>query len=505
MELRGYTIEDLVNQFGKSDKYIRTRLQLRNLTDEISDLIIRDQITLGIGLELSRFCPEIQKDVYREHLSEDGNSSWKHLSAAEFHNRMESGYSNDLSKYEFDKTDCKVCPFNSAKYNLFADDICGSCQNVDCLHYKQSEYMAQEASKLVKTGTNIGVCVTPHSNASTDVVEHLSDIGCEVYELYPDRFPAKPVEPVIEAYGTKDEFEEAKKSYMHILQQYDNRVSEIEDMVTQGKIQVLVDVSSLKPELCYRTIQDTAIAEQTEDPIEKLHKQNLRNKEIAVENAVEDVKHFIQEKEIPDSEFGDFEEELLYFLMLSCLRKENYQKLGFKDNYLLTDEQKTSVIRALTDAQKNTIRRDFIVRNLSNTVGVCKQSYLLLDFASLHFPEITAQIKLQHSEIFKKRKERIDEKIKALSPNEEQPYDEAVVVPEEKPMLQLSAPEEQDVTADTSEITAENEVCPDSVAIEDADVDDMPVYPGVPEMAIIGELSEVEEQIFEQILLAEAV
>jgi ParB family chromosome partitioning protein len=516
MDLRGYTIEDLVNQFGKSDKYIRSRLQLRNLTEEIADLIIRDEITLGIGLELSRFCSDIQQNVYREHLTEDNNSSWKHLSAAEFHNRMESGYSTDLSKYEFDKTDCKVCPFNSSKYDLFLDGNCGSCQHVTCLRYKQSEYMAYEALQLVESGKNIGVCVPPHSIASADVVGHLSNEGCDVFEITPERYPVKPVEPVMETYRTKKEFKEAQKSYMDILQQYDNRVSEINHLAAEGKIQLLVDVSNLKPELCYRTVIEAVEQEQGEDPIEKLRKQDERNREIAVENAVEDVKHFIREKEIPDREFQALEEELIYYLMLACLRKENYQKLGFDDNDVLTDEQKASVISTLTDAQKNVIRRDFIVKNLSTTVGTGKQSFLLLDFSFLHFPETTADIKLRHSEIFKTRHERIEDKIRQLTPVEKkQRFEEAVVVTEEKPVLQLPAPETTDDMTDdmtegtaevTAEITAENEVViPDSVPFEDADLDDIPLCPELPLNVIIGEIPENEEPYFNPVLLAEAV
>ena len=55
MEVRGYSIDDLVKQFGKTDKYIRSRLQLRNLIDEITELVVGEEITLGVALELSRY------------------------------------------------------------------------------------------------------------------------------------------------------------------------------------------------------------------------------------------------------------------------------------------------------------------------------------------------------------------------------------------------------------------------------------------------------------------
>jgi ParB family chromosome partitioning protein len=102
MEVRGYSIEDLVKQFGKTDKYIRSRLQLRNLIDEVAALLAGEEITLGVALELARFCPDIQKEVYHEHLGDD-SYSWKRLQTGEFHRMLEKGYSTDLSNYEFDR------------------------------------------------------------------------------------------------------------------------------------------------------------------------------------------------------------------------------------------------------------------------------------------------------------------------------------------------------------------------------------------------------------------
>jgi ParB family chromosome partitioning protein len=114
MEVRNYSIDDLVKQFGKTDKYIRSRLQLRNLVDEVAELLVKEEITLGIALELARFCPDIQKDVYREHLNADDSYSWRRLQTKEFRKLLEKGYSADLSNYEFDKSDCTGCRSNSS-------------------------------------------------------------------------------------------------------------------------------------------------------------------------------------------------------------------------------------------------------------------------------------------------------------------------------------------------------------------------------------------------------
>ena len=99
MEIKGYSIEDLVKQGGKTDKYIRSRLQLRNLTDEISELLAGEEITLAAALEIARFCPDIQRDVYENHLSADDSYSWKRLPAKDFRRMLESKYSSLRMNY----------------------------------------------------------------------------------------------------------------------------------------------------------------------------------------------------------------------------------------------------------------------------------------------------------------------------------------------------------------------------------------------------------------------
>ncbi|MDR1343794.1 MAG: hypothetical protein LBJ39_00415 [Tannerellaceae bacterium] len=49
-----------------------------------------------------------------------------------------------------------------------------------------------------------------------------------------------------------------------------------------------------------------------------------------------------------------------------------------------TDEEKVDAVVTLNDEQKDVIRRDFIVKHLSDTSCGCKQSHLLLKFAPLH-------------------------------------------------------------------------------------------------------------------------
>ena len=192
MKVRGYSIDDLVKQFGKTDKYIRSRLQLRNLIDSVQELLAREEITMANALELARFCPDIQEDVYREHLGDD-NYSWKNVSSKDFRRLLYNEYSTDLSRYEFDKSACESCRFNSSIYDLFSDGNCGSCQNLECLHKKR---LAETRRLLDKRkDVNVGICITPNSLTSPEMVEDLIDTGREIYETAATPLPIEPVKP----------------------------------------------------------------------------------------------------------------------------------------------------------------------------------------------------------------------------------------------------------------------------------------------------------------------
>ncbi|MDR1155633.1 MAG: hypothetical protein LBL04_13080 [Bacteroidales bacterium] len=346
---------------------------------------------------------------------------------------LEGRYSTDLSGYGFDKADCKGCPFNSSVYDLFADGSCGNCQNMECLRYKQGGYMAAEAARLLDERKNAAVCIAPDSFASAEVVGNLIDTGYEIYEMVDSRLPVEPHRPTEEDFASEAEYQEAEASYRLSMSHYESDSARIEAMVQQGRAQLLVDVSHRKPELCYRIVPEieTVNGQPTEeDTVEKLHGQDSRNREIAIEKAVEDVKLLVRESIIPDTEFQQAEEELVYYIMLSALRKENYGKLGFDTQVPLTDEEKAGVTASLTGEHKNAIRRDFIIKHLSDTCGVRRQSYLLLEFASLHFPQKVNQIKEQYNEQYKKRHIRIEERIRELQPYssenaEEQPSEPA--------------------------------------------------------------------------------
>lgn len=85
-----------------------------------------------------------------------------------------------------------------------------------------------------------------------------------------------------------------------------------------------------------------------------------------------------------DCKFGQDEDKMIYFFLLSSLRKEHFEAVGIEEKKpysYLTDEEKINIIANLTSKQKAIIRRDFLIANFKNAYGNNAIASLLLDFA----------------------------------------------------------------------------------------------------------------------------
>ena len=103
-----------------------------------------------------------------------------------------------------------------------------------------------------------------------------------------------------------------------------------------------------------------------------------------------------------DCKFGQDEDKMIYFFLLSSLRKEHFEAVGIEEKKpysYLTDEEKINIIANLTSKQKAIIRRDFLIANFKNAYGNNSIASLLLDFAQKHMPDLLADIKNGHNEV----------------------------------------------------------------------------------------------------------
>jgi ParB family chromosome partitioning protein len=420
-----YDVAKLAFRFGKSEAYIRNRMKLNDLSEDVLDLVNRDVLSITVALELCKYDRETQAVIYEKHLQHNPNSlynDWRNLTGKEFVKRLENNYCTDLSRYRFDKSSCTKCQFNTNCYSLFPDEKGnGKCLNMNCLTERNRQFLVESCKNIIAEHPDIDICKPVYNSGHEDVYADLSQQGFTVDETSVRTFPDAPEPPDREEFEDDAEYEEAKDEYYSEMAEYQAEVDNIEQLFMESKAKRTVTFKDNAPQIGYVYLttdgETTGGKEETANPVAKLEKQDRRNREIAVENIVDDTRKYIRETEIPDSDFTEFEDKLLYFVMLEDLKSEHFTLFLEKpqNKWHLTDEDKIAIINNLTEEQKTIIRRDFLTKHLSDTFGVAKKSYLMLEFARLHFPEALAETENRYNEVYTKRHERITERLEALN------------------------------------------------------------------------------------------
>lgn len=429
LEKGRYDMYSLVSRFGRSEKYIYTRLKLNELYQPIGELLDNETITISVAEEISTYEPNIQKDVYEKHLKEDSRDNWAGYTLKLFRKYFEEYYTTDLEQYKFDKTECKSCVHNAANYNLFAEhNGCGHCTNRKCLETKNAAFVAKETEKLLKSDPKLVIARPYYGGMNETVLQKLDKKGHEIKELNytvsAQSFPKAPEAPKQEQFSKPKEYEKAVQTFEQKNEEYARKVEELNRKKEEGRIKTYVKVGQTEPELCYVEINKKETVPVT---IETLQERDKRFKQLSVEKIVADTKKVVRENDYPESPFTQYEDGMIYFIMLTKLQRKHYPICGIKDQPIRLDEkQRMKIVAKLTDAQKTVIKRDFINHFLcEDAYGDNSASKLLRDFANMHFPDQYGLAKATHEEEYQKRHERLDERIKEMKKAEKAAAKEA--------------------------------------------------------------------------------
>jgi len=418
LEKGRYDIYSLAGRFGRSEKYIYTRLKLNELYAPIGELLDNETITISVAEEISTYEPNIQKDVYEKHLKEGNGEDWTGYTLNLFKRYFEKYYTTDLEQYKFDKTECKACVHNAANYNLFAEhNGCGHCTNRKCLEAKNAAHVAKETEKLLKSDPKLVVARPYYGSRNDMALQKLDKKGHEIkeldYNVSAREFPKAPEAPKKERFTEPKEYEQAVETFERRNEEYARKVEELGRMKEEGRIKTYVRVGQTEPELCYVEINRKETAPVT---IGTLQERDKRFKQLSIEKTVADTKKIVRENDYPESPFTQYEDGMVYFAMLAQLQRRHFPLFGIKDQpFALDEKQRMKIVAKLTDAQKTVIKRDFISHFLcENGYGDNNASKLLRDFANMHFPDRYGLARATHEEEYQKRHERLEERIKEM-------------------------------------------------------------------------------------------
>lgn len=406
-----YDIASLCAQLGKSEAYIRTRLKLNNLIIEFKELLENEVLNISTSFELAKYTEVQQVEIYDRHYKEEGSmQSWRGLPAREIISRLEKALTCKLDSYNFDKADCNACSCNTKNQSLFpVEGECGSCSNLACLKVKNTRFLV-DRTKLI-LGSNPQLQITRENYRFDE--EAISQLEAEGYTVtatdYLPLYPVAPLQPIPEDYENTDDYNADLNEYHTEYGDYKGEIEELNDLFAQGKLKMYACLSDKNIALKYKKMEECF--DPIRDQVTQLEKKDSRNKEIAVEKAITDLKKEIKETDLTSGDFSLFEERLLYFFMLSSLDQKNFSKIGMDSNiHYLTDEHKLSIIENMSEDTKKIIRRDYIINGFSDCFGTSVKSGLYLQFVNQHIPEIQEKIQEKHNAVYQKRHKKLEEK-----------------------------------------------------------------------------------------------
>lgn len=468
-----YDTQSLAVQVGKSETYIRTRMKLTTLIPEIASLLDTDDITVSVASEICRYGEDIQREVYEKHLK-DGlpYNSWRGMNASKVAQMIERDFTTELCRYSFDKSACASCPHNTCNLLLFVEEgYEGKCAKSSCLKEKHTAYITEKAVAMLAEHPEANFCQYQY-DTNEAVASRLAEMGyvIETVSDYPKRFPTEPDAPQREEDDTDEEYADMVQDYQEEMQEYYTERAELLSKSEAGEITLYIWVGRNDVTLGYKAVP----VKQREDGsastaiIADLKAKDVRNKEIAVEHTIADTKEQIKKVDITEAKFSNEEDKMIYFFLLSSLRREHYEAVGLTDRgeYApLTDKDKMAVIARLNARTKAIIRRDFLIDNFKGAYRTNAISGLLFAFAKKHMPDEFAAIESQHNEIYEKRHKRLEERIAQLEPAEQPEAEteapEADDIPEtpeaDEPEEAVTYPAEEIVADPAKEATEEAE------------------------------------------------
>lgn len=454
-----YDAQSLAVQVGKSVAYIRTRMKLTTLIPEIASLLDTDDITVSVASEICRYGEDIQREVYEKHLK-DGlpYNSWRGMTASKVAQMIERDFTTELCRYSFDKSACASCPHNTCNLLLFVEEgYEGKCAKSSCLREKHTAYLAEKAVSMLAEHPEANLCQYQY-DTNVAAASRLAEMGygIETVSKLPYDLPTEPEAPQREEDDTDEEYAEIVQDYQEEMQEYKEDCDELRAKYDEGKITLYIVIRQDDVTLGYMEVPEEENVDGHAPAVKiiaDLKAKDVRNKEIAVEKTIADTKEQIKKVDITEAKFSNEEDKMIYFFLLSSLRREHYEAVGLTEREAyapLTDKDKMAIIAKLNAKNKAIIRRDFLIDNFQGAYRTNAISGLLFAFAKKHMPDEFAAIESQYNEIYEKRHKRLEERIAQLEPAE-QPEAETDDIPDTP---EADEPEEA-VTDPAEEIVAE--------------------------------------------------
>ena len=452
-KIRRMSVERICEEYGKSESYVRVRLNLINLIPEVSEMLNNKEISLEMAKEFGNYSQEIQKEVYTRHFCT--NSSlycWRGITAKEFAKKLYDQYMTKLDNYHFDKTQCNTCGHNTFNQVLFTDcGDCAGCQNHACLQAKNEAYLIARSLELQTKDPRLHIAVTEHT--SPNVIARLTEMGHDIVQIedmyYLDAEPEMPEMPKAEDFEDPDDFQFELDSYNEEMEEFKQECQTLEFSVSEGKHNKFAVISKTTVDIYYEEIdevidEDSAAEDEDEaggdtravegetpripayvapkpEPAKSLKDKDARNLEIRYEHVTTELKKVLRNvkpEEFPTTAISPREEQFFYYVLLHNITPEHKVMLGFS-KWETSSSAMESFAGNITPEQKTMLFRMVIMKFCDNMYEYrCKPESpdvkLISEFADMHFHEQSQPIQDRYKAVYEKHHKNLAVRIEAI-------------------------------------------------------------------------------------------
>lgn len=400
-EERKFSIEEVANRVGKSERFVTQRMKLNDLIDEIQKPFYVNKLTLTDAFKLARLTERDQKEFFKEDLQgwEKENFYINDVDWAIRHTmlKLDSATFNILdAELVKNAGSCAGCLKNtSTNASLFPDQQeDAKCTDKQCFFLKTKRHIDVEIKKLEDSGEEFFLLYSEY-DADVDV-KKLTEEGYSVLKKYND---------------------------------FDSYSGERGRTVTGIWIN---SSQSGKVEKVRLSVKGDKKAQDPDDPetqIQKIYTRETRAKELDSEKVYEAV--YAEFKKDEPSSFRNSEKDLDKYecVALACavlkgmswsVRDSIIKELnGGKDwEYNHSTGDYDRLFQNLTQGKLNKLLRIFTLTTINHYKGAnherTKESKAIYEIAKDQIPKKVTEIETSQAEIRAKRQERINKRVAKL-------------------------------------------------------------------------------------------
>lgn len=420
MMKQGKSIDDLALKFGKSVSFIRKRLVLNDLIDEIKQMVQADKLSLSVAMYVSRFTKEQQADALKRGIISEGVAEKNVRSSFEWSlqkklDKALFGIDEDIDGYKR----CSMCSNNSAcQGKLFGEDVEEpSCIDMNCFNRKSMDV-------IIKKAKESDVVLTYRDNMpSKEMLDKLGAIGKSVYDFWENyRFWWENQKPTKNKDMSDVEYQQAlifwrekNEEALRDKPEMYERVAIIQDY-SELKFEEFVAIKTSYKEEGEKTAGAAAKEQKKDARVVALEEKDKKNLDKMNENIIKDLRERIENEGYEDSTkpLSNVEKRVLPSLLFLECGYHQQEAMGVK----ATEVSNTNMLdRDFSEEDMNRLIRGFILSKVTGSgVTYNKTQQECLKAVMKDVNKLGYDVCMEKFEtVYNRRKDTINKQLKEIS------------------------------------------------------------------------------------------